>query len=568
MKKLIRTGVLLGLVMLTFTGCNCYNKMKKKVDVVETSSAPSVLFLQGKEVKADITIQFPAKYFNSKAVLRVTPVLVYGGGELAAAPFYVQGDKVWDNFRTISKVSGGTYTHSVSFPYNENMKQSTLELRVDAKCSKGSKKVTTYSPFAVIPVASGVSTVQELADIAGKPAYSADNFQRNTVISQDANIMFQINRSEVRASQLNSEDIKALEDFIVENSGDARKNVSNIYTKAYASPDGPVKLNDQLSQDRARRTETALNQKYAKDKLPVKPQFDVEALGEDWEGFRELVQASDIPDKNLILQVLQMYNDSEKRDAEIKNMSSAFNVLKEKVLPELRRSKLRVDVDIQGKTDAEIKSAVDQNITSLTLEEMLFAANLYNDNATKTKIYKAAIDKYNDYRAWNNYGITLLDEGKVSEASAAFTTAARLNSSSNEVINNLGIAAIANGNYSDAKRYLSSINTEESRYNTGLLNIYEGNYSDAVRNLDGYNLAVAEVLNGNLTRAKQVLAGENSASADYLNAVIAAREGNSSSAISNLRNAISKDASLKETAKKDIEFAKLFGTSEFTSLVR
>ncbi|MCC8088094.1 MAG: hypothetical protein LIO79_02370 [Rikenellaceae bacterium] len=538
--------------------------MKKKVAAVQTTSTPAVLSLQGKDVNATYTVEFPAKYFKPKAILRITPVIVYDGGELAGTPVYVQGTKVKDNYTVIDKNSGGKISQSVSFPYNPQMRQSVLELRVDSKCAnKG-----TYVPFAVIPVADGVSTVQELADLSGRPAYAPDNFQRNTVISQEARIMFLINKADVRPVQLNSEEIKTLEDFIVENSGDAKKSVGNIYIKAYASPDGPTDFNSKLSQDRARNTETALNRKYAKDKLPGDLDFDVEALGEDWEGFKELVEASDIPDKNLILQVLQMYNNPEQREREIKNMSSAFNVLKEKILPELRRSKLRVDVDVEGLSDAEIRAAVASNIANLNLEEMLFAATLYDDLDQKANIYKAAADKYNDYRAWNNYGAVLLQQGKVSEAGAAIQRASQLNNSSNEVINNLGLVALGSGNNAEARRYLTSINTEHSAYNTGLLHLADGNYSEAVKTLEGHNLAVAEVLNGNPSRAKSIIASETCGYSDYLKAVIAAKEGDSAGVTSNLRSAVEKNPELKERAQTDIEFAKWFGTSDFNNIVR
>jgi len=561
MKRVLKLGLLLAALPLLLASCNCYNKMQKKVDMVASTSSPSVLSLQGKEVKSTYTVEFPANYFSTRAVLRITPVLVYEGGELAGSPVYAQGQKIKDNYTVINKSTGGKITQTVSFPYSEKMKQSTLELRVDAKCKNGA-----FGPFAVIAIASGVSTVQEMADLSGKPAIAPDNFQRNTVISEEARIMFLINSANVRTAQLTNDEVKALEQFIADNTGDAKKTVNDVNVKSFASPDGPVGFNNQLSRDRARNTETALNQKYKRAPLPGELGFAVEALGEDWEGFKQLVEQSNIPDKNLILQVLNMYSDSERRDAEIHNMSAAFSVLKDRILPELRRSKMQVNVDVAGLTDAELRQAVTQNINNLSLEEMLFAATLFDNNAEKQKVYKAAADKYNDYRAWNNYGSTLLKEGKAAEAAAAFNRAASLNNSSNEVINNLGLAAIAQGNTADARRYLSSINTTEARYNTGLLNLVEGNYSQAAQSLDGYNLAVAEVLNGNISRAKQLLANVEGGCCDvaYLKAIVAAREGDTAGVIANLKEV--KNPEKRAAAKKDVEFQRWFGTTEFIAL--
>ena len=560
MRKFLKSGLLLAAFSLLLVSCNCYNKMQKKADILEIACTPSVLTLQGSEVKATYTVQFPAGYFNKKAVLRITPVLVYAGGELAGAPTYAQGAKVKDNY-TVIPTTGGRVSQSLTFPYSDKMKQSTLELRIDAKCKNGA-----FEPFTVIAIANGVSTVQALADLAGQPAFAPDNFQRNTVISQQARIMFLINRANVRPAELTNAEVQALERFIADNTGDPKRTIGNVQASAYASPDGPLALNNRLAQERAGNTEKALTNKYAKAPLATAVDFNVDALGEDWEGFRELVQASDIPDKNLILQVLNMYSDPERRDAEIHNMTAAFSVLKEKILPELRRSKLQVNVDVAGLTDAELRTAVSQNLNNLNLEEMLFAATLFDANADKQRIYKAAADKYNDFRAWNNYAATLLKEGKASEAAAALNRAASLQSSSNEVINNLGLAALATGNAADARRYLSSINTGEARYNAGLLNLTEGNYAQATQALTGYNKAVAEVLNGNLSQAKSLLAGETSANADYLKAIVAAREGDTGGVVSNLRSAIAKNPSLRDAAKKDVEFSRWFGVTEFISL--
>ena len=336
--------------------------------------------------------------------------------------------------------------------------------------------------------------------------------------------------------------------------------LGNIAAKGYASPDGPVKFNDELSK---KRSETG-KEAYSKQ-LGMDAKYDIAAYGEDWDGFKELVEKSDIKDKELILQVLQMYSSPVKRDEEIKNMSSVFKVLAEEILPQLRRTKLVATADVQSKTDAELKAAVDQNVNSLDLEEMMYAATLYKKNSEKAMIYEAAAKKYNDARAYNNLGVALAKQGKLDQAKKALDQAAKLQSAP-EISNNLGVVALAQGNVAEAKKYLSSLNTKDAKRNMALVELAEGNYSEAAKGLSGYNLAVAEVANGNLAKAKTALAKEKSADADYLRAVIAMREGDSKAAIANLKSAFSKKKSLKEKAKTDVEFAKLFGTTEFLAL--
>lgn len=551
---------MLASVVVLLAGCNCYKKMLKKVDQVSISANPEVLTLKGSNVITDITVTFPAKYFNKKATLKVTPVLVFEGGEIVGTPKYLQGEKVKDNYTVIPYKTGGSFTQAVSFPYDERAKLSTLELRIEAKCTKG-KKCKEYTDFAAIPVAEGVSTVQALANNTAYLSIMPDNFKRVTTISQSADIMYLINRSNVRPGELTKEQVKMFEDFVKEYADKDRATLGSVYAKGYASPDGPVKFNDELSKARSESGQEAISKALE----GVDAKYDIAAYGEDWEGFKELVAASDIKDKDLILQVLAMTDNPVQRDQEIKNMTSVFEVLAEEILPQLRRTKLVADVDIEGRTDAEIQEAAANNIDVLSEEEMLYAATLTDDLDAQLKAYEAAASKYNSVRGYNNAGVVLAKQGKLSQAKAQIEKAAGMSKDA-AITNNLGVIALMEGDAAAAQKYFSALNTPDAKANMGLVNLAEGNYSEATKSLSGYNLAVAEVMNGNLSKAKSLLANENSADADYLKAVIAMREGNTSSAISNLKSAIAKDPAKKDQAVNDIEFSKLFGTTEFLAL--
>ncbi len=551
---------MLASVVVLLAGCNCYKKMLKKVDQVSISANPEVLTLKGSNVITDITVTFPAKYFNKKATLKVTPVLVFEGGEIVGTPKYLQGEKVKDNYTVIPYKTGGSFTQAVSFPYDERAKLSTLELRIEAKCTKG-KKCKEYTDFAAIPVAEGVSTVQALANNTAYLSIMPDNFKRVTTISQSADIMYLINRSNVRPGELTKEQVKMFEDFVKEYADKDRATLGSVYAKGYASPDGPVKFNDELSKARSESGQEAISKALE----GVDAKYDIAAYGEDWEGFKELVAASDIKDKDLILQVLAMTDNPVQRDQEIKNMTSVFEVLAEEILPQLRRTKLVADVDIEGRTDAEIQEAAANNIDVLSEEEMLYAATLTDDLDAQLKAYEAAASKYNSVRGYNNAGVVLAKQGKLSQAKAQIEKAAGMSKDA-AITNNLGVIALMEGDAAAAQKYFSALNTPDAKANMGLVNLAEGNYSEATKSLSGYNLAVAEVMNGNMSKAKSLLANENSADADYLKAVIAMREGNTSSAISNLKSAIAKDPAKKDQAVNDIEFSKLFGTTEFLAL--
>lgn len=566
MRKIL--SICLVIVTVLLSGCNCYDSMMKKaIPGVTVSCSPEVLVLKGDEVTATVSVKFPAKAFHPYGVLKITPVLTFDGGEVVGEPKFLQGDKVKDNYTIISNTLGGSYQQTVTFNYKPEMRMSQLVLRVEAKCLKQGPKIKNFTEYNTeIPVASGINTIKLMADNYAECALIPDAFKRTTSIKESASVMFEINKADVRKSQLNSAELAALENFIKTNSNDPKKSVGQVYTQAYASPDGPLALNDKLSKERGTQTKKAVSDKFKKTGIASET-FDVNAMGEDWEGFKELVSKSDIPDKDIILQVLSMYTDPQVRDREIRNMSAAFTVLKEKILPELRRSKMTVNVDVEGLSDDEIKAAISSNINSLSLEEMLFAATLYKDNVTKEKCYQAAVDKYNDYRAWNNLGYVHAAEGRYPQAKACFEKAASLNNSNPSIINNLGVVALAQGNNADAAKYFAASSAPEAKYNKALVDLANGNYS-AIQALTGYNKALGQYLSGDVAGAKNTLAPLNNWEACYLKAVIAAKEGNQSAVIDNLQKSVKLHPQAAVTAYDDINFREYFGKPEFVSLVK
>lgn len=541
MKKFVKYGVLLTACALTLSSCNCFKRMGRNAEAISVVANPEVLTLKGNNVVTDVTVVFPERFYNPRAILRITPMLVFTDGVIEGAPKYLQGERVKDNYPVIARRSGGLYTQTISIPWDPRARESVLELRVEAKCDG---RDADFQLIAVIPVAEGVNTLQQSLDHASAMAIMPDAFKRITQDSEYVNIMFQKNLANVRPAELTKEQTRLFEEFVRQNKNKDRVTLGNIQAKGYASPEGPENFNDRLSKKRGESGQAAVG-KELKDLKGLN--YDVAAFGEDWEGFKKLVEASNMKDKNLILQVLNMYSSSAQRDMEIRNMSVVFEELQREILPQLRRTQMLASIDIQGKTDDELRAAVANNLSSLNAEEMLFAATLFNDNNTKIKVYQAAADKFNDARAWNNLGVALAGNGEWKKAENAFEKATSL-SSDPALSNNLALSALAQGDFQRANRYLSTA-SEQTR---GLAAVAEGNYSQAVAKLDGYNRAVAEVLNGNLTAAKNALTGDNSANADYLRGVIAAKEGDTVSALTNVRRALEKNPDLRVQALTDV----------------
>ncbi len=552
MKRLVRAGVLLSVIALMMTGCNCFKKMSKNLEDVTANSQPEILAVTGQVVNSNISITFPAKYFNKKCILKVTPVLVYENGEIPGTPKFYQGESVKDNYTVVPFETGGTYTQEFSLPFEPKADLSTLELRVETL----SKSV--FVDLKKFVIAQGISTVQNNADWTAYMTIMPDNFKRVTTISESADLVYQINSSQVRSIALRADQIKLFENFVKENSTKDRTTLGSVYAKGYASPDGPEDLNDKLSRQRSETGKTAIS-KQLKNVSGLT--YDAAAYGEDWEGFKKLVEQSNMKDKDLVLQVLNMYSSPTQRDREIHNMAQVFEVLKKDVLPQLRRTQLTASADISGKTDDELRAAARGDINSLNLEEMLFAATMFDDNADKARIYKAAADKFGDARALNNLGIALAKENKIADAKTALRNA-ELKSKAPEISNNLAAIAMIEGNLPEAAKYQASMNAGTK----GLLALAGGDYANAIKGLDGYNLAIAQFCNGNMSAAKTALGSTDCPYADYLKAQIAMREGDTTGATAYLKSAIAKEPTLRGKAQRDVEFLKLHNTDAFKAL--
>ena len=546
MKNIVKYGVLLMACVLTLSSCNCFKKMAKNQDQISVSANPEVLTLVGNEIVTDVTVVFPAKYYNPKAIVKVTPILVFDGGAIEGAPKFFQGEKVKDNYTVISKTSGGVFTQRIAFPWDPRARKCVLELKVEGKC----KPDADFVLGGVIPVAEGVNTLQQDLSYSDAMIVMPDDFKRVTHETGSVDIMYQVNRSNVRTTELSKEQTKLFEDFIRENQNRDRVTLGNIQARGYASPEGPEGFNDKLSVARSQSGKTAIEKQLKNTNL----KYDVASFGEDWEGFKKLVEESNMRDKSMIIQVLNMYSSAAQRDVEIRNMSAVFEELKQNILPELRRTQVLATTDIQGKTDAELIAAAGSNVGSLNLEETLFAATLFSGDADKARIYKSAADRFNDPRAWNNLGIALAAQNDWTGAENAFKKATAI-SSNPAMANNLALTAMAQGNTAEAAKYLPTASAGAK----ALDQVYKGNYAAASTGLEGYNKAVADVLGGNLSAAKNALVGDTSAEADYLRGVIAAKEGDAAAAAASVKAAIAKEPALRAKALADINLKSIAG---------
>lgn len=504
-------------------------------------------------------------------MVTVLPVLRYGSDFADGQSATYQGEKVQGNDTEISYKLGGNYTMRNSFDYVPAMQQSELYLTFKAKVGKKDVKIPD------VKVADGVLATSALISSTAAsttPQIAADKYQYAIKQTKQAQIKYLINQANIRNSEIKSTSVKdfvkTLRDIKADQKGYM---LDNIEVSAYASPDGGMKVNTALAQKREKTSKGYVNKQLKSAKLDA--DVDSKYTAEDWEGFQELVSQSNIQDKDVILRVLSMYQDPEEREKQIRNLSAGFKELADEILPELRRARMTINYNIIGRSDDEIQAQYKDDATKLSVEELLYGATLTENASEQKDIYTTATKQYpNDYRAYNNLAVLAYQQGDLATAKSYLDKAEAIDGKSAEVNANKALVALAEGKNAEAKDYLMKA-TASPNYNEVLGNLQAaaGNYAQAAQCLKGVNsnsAALAQLLNKDYAEASKTLGkvARPDATTSYLKAIVAARSGQDSSVLSNLKDAFAKDSSLKQRAAKDLEFATLFNDATFQSLVK
>ena len=568
------------LAAAVLSSCGGLNKMVKDSALVNYKVTPEVLEMHGGEVDLTVDVNYPAKYFNKKAVVTLTPVVRYEGGETALDPLVVQGEDATENNKSISFDTGGSASISHTFAYEDAMMMSELYVTVNAAIKDKT------ADLGDVKLADGIIVTPLLVANNPKVILFDNNFKQIVPESYVTDIKYVINRADVRKSEMTKDEIAALNETLKETSENERLELKGIEISAYASPDGELDLNTKLADKRQTTANKYLAGQLKKGEIEVAEELmTLLATPEDWEGFKKLMEASDIQDKEMILRVLSMHSDPVVREQEIKNLTAAFEVIAEEILPELRRSKFTVNMDKIGWSDEELVDLFANNPDTLVLEELLYTATLVKDNKTKAAIYLKAVEVSPEcLRAHNNLGVVLYNMGWMGDAAVEFLEDAAESFENAKtikehdiILNNLGAIALRAGLVEEAKELFTASMGAGAKvnYNLGIISIMEGEYETALNYFGSdasYNAALAKYLSGDSEGAWRMAANleMKGGMGYYLRAVIAAGQDKPEAALENLKLAVENCGSaqyVKDLAVKDLEFAKLFETAEFKAIV-
>jgi hypothetical protein len=538
------------------SGCGL-DKMANKYETVSFTTTPPTLQAHGGKVALSLDATFAEKYFAKKATVDFTPVLVYNGGETAFKTITIQGEEATGGEATIFNATGGSFKYNDAISYSDEMMSSTLELRAVAK-QKDKEKV-----LGPVNIANGVIATSTRVQDTEHLGNNNHGYEHETILEETATIYFLVNQSNIRTTEKSDDDIKTLKTFA--KNGYKTHSIEII---SYASPEGAVNTNDNVSDNRMKSTlnyTKRLLKSLRVDGARNNDLYTETSVGEDWEGFESLVKRSDIKDKRRINKIVNSISDVEVREQQIRDLAEIYSAIEDNVLPQLRKATIIIKSYEPKRTDEEIAALSITTPAELDVKELLFSATLTDDEITQTTIYNKAVELHNDWRGHNNIACMYLAKGELSEAMTYLEKAEALGGATSDILTNKGIIAARKGQLSKAQKLFDQANTSEN--NQAVLDIRQGEYAKAARfykNAKSFNATLAQLLNGKNSSN----CNENTADCNYLNAIAAARSGNNDDAISNLTKAINSDASYKNEAVKDLEFINLRTHEAFISLTK
>jgi len=569
--KLRLLPIALVAISLFYGSCGI-KKMIKNAGTIQYEVKPNPLELHGDSVRISVNGILPEKYFHKKAVLTVTPVVRYAGSEKKLNNIVLQGEKITGNGQSIPYVAGGKYTLSDRFLYAPGMENAEVFVQASVEYKK------KISPLPEAKIAEGTIVTPLLLSKDFQTVMASDKFDKNPVITQKGNIYFIVDRWDVRPVELKSDEMGNLFRFL-ERELKNGSSFEKLEIFGYASPEGELKRNAKLSDNRADAAFGIIEEKFKKNKkkdiLKAEGFYTkVTTNYEDWDGLKNMLQSGSVTGKDQALNIINTVSDPEAREAEFRRLAS-YDPIYQTYFPKLRRAEINLSAKLKTRTDEQIKALALTSPDSLGMEELFYSASLFSSQDDKLRIYQAFSRLFpEDYRGFNNIGCIYISQGKISEARDEFEKANRISSGNPMVQNNLGVAAALKGDRNAAKDYFQSAgNLRESSYNQGNIAVANGKYQEALSAYGDactFNAALAKLLAGNLSGANQTLdcsPDKDSPAGNYLRAVSAARSGDKATCLDNLKKAIAANATWKAKAKSDLEFNKFKADPDFTGLL-
>ena len=168
--------------------------------------------------------------------------------------------------------------------------------------------------------------------------------------------------------------------------------ITGITIHGYASPEGPYKKNVFLAEGRAKSVKDFVRkQMMLSDSI-----FSVTSTPEDWDGFRDMIAASNLKYKDALLNIIDKNKDKDRREYRLRKYSAkAYELFKADYFPYLRRVEYEVNYVVRPFTVDQAEQVFYQNPKNLSIEEMFRIAQKYEEGSDAyNRVFMTAVLLY------------------------------------------------------------------------------------------------------------------------------------------------------------------------------
>lgn len=204
-----------------------------------------------------------------------------------------------------------------------------------------------------------------------------------------------------------------------------------LYITGYASPEGNATYNQQLANRRANSLSEYVQRMSG---IPVE-KFTVQAIGEDWKGLREMVEAGDMIQRDKVLAIIDNDADLDRKEQQLKALGAPYHYLLSEVFPALRRVEYSISYTVKDYSLTEAQQLLNSDPSKLNSYELYLLAQLYEEGSEKwNEIIELTVSLYPDEPEANiNAAAVYINQGEYEKARASLEKVKHLPEAANNL---------------------------------------------------------------------------------------------------------------------------------------
>lgn len=400
------------------------------------------LWQQGNSLYVGMTFDMSKLTIGSTRSLSLIPLLTDGQHNVPLQEIIVNGkrrEKTYIRGLAITKQEPTalivpynkreTFNYTQIIPYKPWMSNASLQL-VENLCGCGNYQEMNAQEL----ITNDVSTeAKRLSAMSPFVAYIQPTVEvvKNRSEQYEAHLDFPVNKSVILTDFMNNHtELVNIHSMFDKIQNDKNLTIKGIGIEGFASPEGPLAFNEQLSKKRAE----ALKDYLVKNEKVSSKLYKVTFGGENWDGLVKALKSSSMKDKETFLNIIKNTTDDAQRKQEIMRVGGGapYRSMLKEIYPGLRKVNCKIDYTVVNFDVEQGRIIIRENPKYLSLNEMYQVANLnaaavalsQKDLNTAVKYMEKADHTTAEFM--NNTGVYNFLNGDIQRAMAAFEQAAKL----------------------------------------------------------------------------------------------------------------------------------------------